>query len=81
MPLVNERLSSTTPRESLDYIGIALSHIMYAIAIAKIDTLCLFTKANIKDGFGTFLLKKQSARILCIYCDLETKTTLCILSS
>ena len=51
MLLVNEISNPATPRESLDYIKAALPYITHTIAIAETNTLCLFTKANIKDSF------------------------------
>ena len=52
---VNETLNPVAPRESLDYIGTALPHIIYVIARAETDTPYLFIKAGIKDSFATFL--------------------------
>ena len=67
MVSVNETSSLAVPREALDYIGTALPRITHAIATAETNIPCLYTKADIKDGFSTFLLKKPVAGILHIY--------------
>ena len=58
MASVNETSSPAAPRESLDYIGTALPRIIHAIAAAETNIPCLFTKADIKDGFWRNFVEK-----------------------
>ena len=48
---VNETSEEAAPRKLQEYIGTVLPRIIHAVAIAETNTLCLFTKADIKDGF------------------------------
>ena len=51
IPAVNETTVKCAPKGSMDQMGHALQHIIYAYATAAEDDIIFATKQDIKDGF------------------------------